>query len=80
MAGGIHPPLSVIESWPRASANPVRRGWDAFVLMLVLYPICLVVVGLRLRARIFKYRNGGIDDVCIVLAMVRKRASIRRPR
>jgi hypothetical protein len=69
MPGGIHPPADVFLSWPKPSANPVRRGWDVFVLMVVLYTLALVVVGLRLRAR-YKRKILGRDDTFIVLAMV----------
>jgi hypothetical protein len=71
MAGGIHPPLSVIESWPSRSANPERRGWDVFTAMIVLYTLCTVVVALRLWARLRLQRNPGLDDLFIVFSMVR---------
>jgi hypothetical protein len=71
MPGGTHPPLSVIESWPKPSLNFERRGWGVPIAVIVLFVITATVVSARLWSRLVIQRNAGIDDICIVFAMVR---------
>jgi hypothetical protein len=70
MPGGIHPPLSVIESWPKASADFQRRGWGIPITIIILFTITVCIVAARLWVRLVMQRNQGIDDFCIIAAMV----------
>jgi hypothetical protein len=71
MPGGIHPPLSVIKSWPKANhINPVRRDGGLVGLTITLFVLALATVCARLWARFVIQRNAGIDDAIIVACMV----------
>ena len=72
MPGGLHPPLSVIESWPPPNyLNPVTRGHGLSILCIILFIITPSIVGARLWARIIILRKPGLDDVLICFALVR---------
>ena len=72
MPGGLRPPLSVIESWPRPNyINPVRRDWTVPVILIVLFFITFLVFCARLWARLTVTHDAGFDDLLIALAMVR---------
>lgn len=73
MPGGIHPTLEVIASWPRPNyVNPERKGWGLVITTIVLFTLALFTVLARLWARFVLLRNPGLDDLVIVLAMVRQ--------
>jgi hypothetical protein len=71
MPGGLHPTLAVLAEWPTTpSLHPVTRGWGLPVLIIVLYILAALAVGGRMVARFVYLRNGGIDDVFIILSFV----------
>ncbi|PYH48708.1 uncharacterized protein BP01DRAFT_420483 [Aspergillus saccharolyticus JOP 1030-1] len=71
MPGGMHPPLSVIASWPpRNTVNPESHGPAALVLAAVVGGMAFVTVMVRLYARCFIQHQGGIDDILIALALL----------
>ena len=72
MPGGVHPPLSVIGSWPQPNyRNPETEGNRLTITTIVLGVIAILVVAARLYARIVLLGNPGWDDFLIVLALVR---------
>ena len=71
MPGGLHPTLAVLASWPSTpSPHPVTRGWGFPALIIILYLLAALAVGGRMVARFVYMRNGGVDDVCIILSFV----------
>jgi hypothetical protein len=71
MPGGLHPTLAVLATWPSApSPHPVTRGWGLPALIIVLYLFAALAVGGRMVARFVYLRNGGVDDVFIILSFV----------
>jgi len=70
MPGGLTPPLSVIQSWPAPSPNPIHRDWTMPVIVLCLSTISITVVIARLWARLVIKKNEGLDNLFIVLAVV----------
>jgi hypothetical protein len=72
MPGGIHPPLDVIRTFPHPNyINPVVRDWTLAAGIIFLLILTVFIVCARLWARLAIQHNSGIDDVIIVLAMVR---------
>lgn len=72
MPGGIHPPLSVIATWPTPNyVNPQRRDWGVVIMCAILWGAAMVILMMRLWARLVLQHNAGLDDLFIVLAMVR---------
>lgn len=73
MPGGLHPPLSVMESWPaRNTINPETHGAASIVLPVIFGSIAVTAVILRLWARCVIQRQGKLDDIFIALALVRQ--------
>lgn len=70
MPGGLHPPISVIETWRPNFVNPETRGWGIVVLVTLLLALTYIVVLLRLWARFVLAKNAGIDDALIIFNMV----------
>lgn len=70
MPGGIHPPLAVIATWPAPSLDPIQRGWNIPIVLIIFTSITFLVVVARLWARLVVQKNPGLDDIVIVLAMV----------
>ena len=70
MAGGLHPPISVILTWSPNYIDPERRNWLVVILATVLLVLCYIVVSLRIWARFFIAKNAGIDDALIIFNMV----------
>ena len=71
MAGGLHPPPEVIETWPKPNyVNPPTRGYGLVILCSVLGSLSLTTVSLRLWTRARITRNFGIDDFIMLIAMV----------
>ncbi|GLA60419.1 hypothetical protein AtubIFM54640_000871 [Aspergillus tubingensis] len=59
MPGGLHPPLSVMESWPaRNTINPETHGAASIVLPVIFGSIAVTAVILRLWARCVIQRQG----------------------
>ncbi|GLA46039.1 hypothetical protein AnigIFM63604_008001 [Aspergillus niger] len=70
MPGGLHPPLSVMESWPaRNTINPESHGSASIVLPVIFGSIAVTAVILRLWARCVIQRQGKLDDFFIALAL-----------
>lgn len=62
MAGGPHPPLSVVESWPTPNyVNPVRHSVANVVVIAVLAAVALLAVALRLWSR-FRLQRSVVSD------------------
>lgn len=71
MGGGVHPPLSVVLTWPTPNyVDPVTRGWEVPIMCMVLFGIAFIVVLARLWARLVLQQNAGLDDLFIVFSMV----------
>lgn len=74
MPGGIHPSLLVEGSWPAANyVNPAHHGPAVAGLLGVLSTLTVLTVCLRLWIRLRVQMNAGLDDMCILLAMVSQR-------
>ena len=59
-------------SWPTPNyANPVTRGDALLIVNSVLIALVVITVGLRLYTRLIIKRWFGLDDVFILLALVR---------
>lgn len=72
MPGGLFPPLSISQSWPAPNYNdPVTQGTALIDLAIVLYAIALITILARLWARVVVRYDVGLDDVLVVVAMVR---------
>ncbi|KAK7185673.1 integral membrane protein [Paraphaeosphaeria sporulosa] len=71
MPGGIHPPLSVILSWPTPNyMNPVTRPRVATILSCVFGPLTTLLLFARLWVRIRVQQNAGLDDWLMIAAIV----------
>ncbi|RAL06194.1 uncharacterized protein BO80DRAFT_370731, partial [Aspergillus ibericus CBS 121593] len=71
MPGGLHPPLSVIESWPAPNTtDPESHSHAASILAAIFGGIAVVTVSLRLWARCVIQRQGGWDDICVAFALI----------
>lgn len=80
MPGGLHPPLSVMESWPaRNTINPETHGAASIVLPVIFGSVAVTAVILRLWARCVIQRQGKLDDIFIALALVRQLLSYHNP-
>ncbi|PYH87467.1 hypothetical protein BO71DRAFT_306856, partial [Aspergillus ellipticus CBS 707.79] len=72
MPGGLHPPLSVMESWPAPNlVDPESHGPTATIVCAVFGSIALITVGVRLWARCGIQHHGGWDDILVAIALVR---------
>ncbi|KIW00259.1 uncharacterized protein PV09_08149 [Verruconis gallopava] len=71
MGGGLHPPLSVILSWPPSNyVDPVTHGHGVIVMEGVLLGLCYFIVALRVYTRLFQAKNFGLDDVLIMFNLI----------
>lgn len=62
----------VILSWPTPNyANPVTRGNALLVVNSIFIALVVIFVGLRMYTRLIIKRWFGLDDVFILLALVR---------
>jgi hypothetical protein len=72
MSGGVHPPISVILSWPTPNyVNPDTEGPGLIIVCIIFSTITTVLVALRLWARLFLIRQPGLDDLFVVIGYVR---------
>lgn len=66
------PPLDVIANWPTPNYdNPATRGNALLIVNYAFATITIVTVGLRLYTRAVIKRWFGLDDIFIILALVR---------
>ncbi|PWY96661.1 integral membrane protein [Aspergillus sclerotioniger CBS 115572] len=71
MSGGLHPPLSVIESWPAPNTiDPESHSPAALILSAIFGGIAVATVSLRLWARCVIQRQAGLDDIFIALCLI----------
>jgi hypothetical protein len=72
-------PLDVIATWPTPNyVNPEVRGNSVFIINGVFIATTIGMVFARFYTRIFISRWVGIDDLFILLALVRKQKNLRR--
>ncbi|KPI37258.1 uncharacterized protein AB675_1566 [Cyphellophora attinorum] len=70
MVDTLHPPYSVIATWPKPNyIDPHTRGPALANLCIALIVIGVLVVTARLYTRLFLTRAAGLDDACIVIAL-----------
>lgn len=69
--GGLHPPVSVLVSWPAPNhVNPETRGPGASYALIVLLALTFIVYTARMWARLIVARNAGLDDSLMSIAMI----------
>ncbi|KAH7357490.1 hypothetical protein BKA66DRAFT_500989, partial [Pyrenochaeta sp. MPI-SDFR-AT-0127] len=70
-SGGLYPPSSVINSWPRPNhTNPETRGWATPVILIALLLFTVIIYSARMWARLMVAKNAGLDDLLISIAMI----------
>lgn len=70
MSGGLHPPLSVIESWPTPNyVDPQRTDHSLTTMVIIVAAVSVIVVTLRMVARFVLQRNAGWDDYLMLAAL-----------
>jgi hypothetical protein len=68
------PPLEVIANWPTPNyTHPVTRGNALLVVNYAFCSLAIITVALRLYTRALIKRWFGLDDIFIILALVRVR-------
>ncbi len=71
MVGGIHPPLSIIESWPTPNyIDPITRDSSLVVLCTVLGTFSIFFVSARLWVRFVLQHDRGVDDYFMIAAVL----------
>ena len=71
MPGGVHPPIEVIASWPRANfVNPETHSKAYTVIASILGPLALICVVARVWARAYIQKKPGLDDWLILASLV----------
>lgn len=71
MPGGLHPPPSVIESWPTPNyVHPQVTDHTLTIMVIVVGAISIIIVSLRMLARFILQRNAGWDDYVMLAALV----------
>jgi hypothetical protein len=72
MPDSLHPPPSVIASWPAPNyVDPATRGNALVVTVTFLTILATLIVAARIWARFVLVRQPGLDDGLIVVALVR---------
>ncbi|KAF2728610.1 hypothetical protein EJ04DRAFT_449022 [Polyplosphaeria fusca] len=70
-AGGLYPPGSVLQNWPRPNyVDPDTHGWAGPIVCIVFLAFAFVVYILRMWARLILAKNPGMDDLLMSLAMI----------
>lgn len=65
------PPLDVLKSWPTPNyIDPVMRGWENRILIIVLFPLVFLAISIRVFTRLRISRSFGVDDWLILAAFV----------
>jgi hypothetical protein len=71
MPGGVHPPLSVLLTFPTPNyINPETHSFALPAINIALWFIATVIVLGRLYIRLRVQKNAGADDLLIGLALV----------
>lgn len=66
----IHPPLSVIASWPDPNyEDPAKHSIGRIVAFCILTVLVLIIVLLRFYSRLRLTKSFGIDDALIGAAL-----------
>jgi hypothetical protein len=69
-------PPSVILSWPKPNyVDPVTEGPALTLIGIILSGITIPLVAARIYSRLFITRAPGIDDLLILISLVRKQPS-----
>lgn len=65
------PPVEVLLSWPTPNhVNPTDvRGPALLIISWILFPIALLMVGLRIFTRLTLSKSFGVDDILLVTAV-----------
>ncbi|CAG8973500.1 hypothetical protein HYALB_00002825 [Hymenoscyphus albidus] len=50
--------------------DPVTRGWEHRIIIILVFPLVLVIVGIRIFTRLRISRSFGVDDWLIIAAPV----------
>lgn len=67
------PPPEVLLSWPLPNyVNPVTRGDAALIVNIVTMAVAAVVTCLRVYTRLRITYTPGLDDILIVISLVRE--------
>ncbi|KIX01242.1 uncharacterized protein Z518_08967 [Rhinocladiella mackenziei CBS 650.93] len=70
MVDTLHPPPSIIASWPKPNyVNPENRGSALVYISIILSILGIATVTARIYSRLFITRAPGLDDLLIVLAL-----------
>lgn len=70
------PPPEVLASWPAPNYDdPHTQGPASVIVNVIFITLVVVTVGLRMYCRAFVRRWFGLDDVMILLAMVRPKCN-----
>ncbi|KIV85503.1 hypothetical protein PV11_01194 [Exophiala sideris] len=70
MVDTLHPPASVIATWPKPNyINPQNRGPALEYVCIVLAAVGTAIVTARIYSRLFITKAPGFDDLLIVLAL-----------
>ena len=66
-------PPSVIATWPHPNyVDPVTEGPGLMIVGIVLAAVTLLLVAARIYSRLFITRAPGIDDLLILISLVKK--------
>jgi hypothetical protein len=66
-------PTSIILSWPKPNyVDPVTEGPALMLVGIILSGIAILLVAARIYSRLFITRAPGIDDLLILVSLVRK--------
>ncbi|KAI9646525.1 hypothetical protein NHQ30_004518 [Ciborinia camelliae] len=65
------PPPEIIATWPAPNyENPITRGEGVLVVNSILFPVVLLIILIRLYARLRISKSFGLDDWLIIAAML----------
>ncbi|KAB8213606.1 hypothetical protein BDV33DRAFT_196812 [Aspergillus novoparasiticus] len=70
MAGGIHPPTSVIASWPSSGQDSPTHSSGVLAVTIIFGPLAMITLFTRLWARFMLQRQGKLDDWIMLAAVV----------
>ncbi|KAE8334128.1 hypothetical protein BDV24DRAFT_157025 [Aspergillus arachidicola] len=70
MAGGIHPPTSVIASWPPSGQSSQIHSNGVLAVTTIFGPLAIFTIFIRLWARFMLQRQGKLDGWIMLAAVV----------